>query len=315
MNLQVRAVAFIILSLFLGGALPPAAFGACFVRGDANLDGRFDISDAVATMGVLFLGQPRPGCDDAMDANDDGRLDISDGIYSLSFLFTGGPAVKPPHPECGEDASGDELGCAAYPSCPPDCAASGCLDQAALDASLAKGIPPLVCLPADAAQFQVGALLVTVCPAELAAPCGEAGEPGCPIRITAARGTLDLPGRTVTLRLEGEARDLPMTVHNQNTGGTTTCSNDLVFGGDAVLPFRAEPDLDGSLIIIEILPGALENVETSLESSGGFACELFESQQDQFREQLIAELEKSAGELLSGLDAELAGARLCAPGR
>src|SRR6185295_7793076 len=89
------------------------AEGAQFQRGDSNLDGRFDISDAVKTLAVLFIGDPAPGCDDAMDSNDDGLVDVTDGIYSLASLFTGGPDPLPPYPACGSDPTSDQLACAS----------------------------------------------------------------------------------------------------------------------------------------------------------------------------------------------------------
>jgi hypothetical protein len=68
-----------------------------FIRGDANGDGRVEISDPVAVMGKLFLGNPTPLCQDGADADDDGVLSVTDLIYLLSHLFLGGlapPAVS-----------------------------------------------------------------------------------------------------------------------------------------------------------------------------------------------------------------------------
>jgi hypothetical protein len=60
--------------------------------GDANADGRVDISDPVAILGHLFLGT-RLACPGAGEVNGDGKLDISDPVYLLGHLFLGG---KPP---------------------------------------------------------------------------------------------------------------------------------------------------------------------------------------------------------------------------
>jgi hypothetical protein len=60
--------------------------------GDANADGRVDISDPVAILGHLFLGT-RLACPGAGEVNGDGKLDISDPVYLLGYLFLG---EKPP---------------------------------------------------------------------------------------------------------------------------------------------------------------------------------------------------------------------------
>jgi hypothetical protein len=83
---------------------------ARFVRGDANGDGRDDISDAVAELGYLFLGG-ETDCLEALDADDNFETNITDPIYLLGYLFMGGPAPPPPFPEAGEDPAGVSLGC------------------------------------------------------------------------------------------------------------------------------------------------------------------------------------------------------------
>jgi len=69
-----------------------------------------DISDAVFTLALLFLGGPGPACPDAADSNDSGDIDISDAVYTLAYLFVGGPAPPPPGPiEPGPDPTDDPL--------------------------------------------------------------------------------------------------------------------------------------------------------------------------------------------------------------
>ncbi|HZN59043.1 MAG TPA: hypothetical protein VFD71_13275, partial [Planctomycetota bacterium] len=81
-----------------------------FRRGDANDDGRVDISDAVETLGFLFLGDLSPVCLDASDSDDDGQINVTDAIFLLSHLFAGGDPLPPPGPDvCGPDASADDL--------------------------------------------------------------------------------------------------------------------------------------------------------------------------------------------------------------
>lgn len=93
-----------------------------FVRGDSNVDGNRDLSDAVHMLGCNFLGTDCSPCSDAADTNDDGKLDITDPIYLLNFLFLGGAALAPPSDACGSDPTEDDLDCAAFLRCtpPPD---------------------------------------------------------------------------------------------------------------------------------------------------------------------------------------------------
>ncbi len=74
-----------------------------FVRGNCNGDGTVDISDAIQTLGILFLGTSAGNCLAACDANSDDRVDISDGIFTLTFLFGGGAAPSAPWPACGRN--------------------------------------------------------------------------------------------------------------------------------------------------------------------------------------------------------------------
>jgi len=82
--------------------VPP---GGLRLPGDANGDGGLDISDAVAALGFLFLGNPEKlPCGDGsatdtaniqlIDWQPDAAIDISDAVGMLTFLFLGGP----PHP-------------------------------------------------------------------------------------------------------------------------------------------------------------------------------------------------------------------------
>jgi len=72
-----------------------------FLRGDCNDDRKFDITDAVTQLAVLFLGIPEPPCPAACDANGDGMNDISDPVAVLNRLFLGGPPPPAPFPDCG----------------------------------------------------------------------------------------------------------------------------------------------------------------------------------------------------------------------
>ena len=83
-----------------------------FLRGDANVDAKADISDAVTILEHLFAGSSSVGCLDAADVNDDSEIDITDAIFLLDHLFLGGQV--PPAPgmsEPGPDPSEDGLDC------------------------------------------------------------------------------------------------------------------------------------------------------------------------------------------------------------
>lgn len=82
-----------------------------FLRGDANLDGRLDVSDPILTLRNLFLDGGAFRCPDAADSDDSGGVDIADPIRSLSFLFLGTHAPAPPFPTPGVDSTHDSLTC------------------------------------------------------------------------------------------------------------------------------------------------------------------------------------------------------------
>jgi hypothetical protein len=97
-------------------------FGPRFHRGDANGDGRLDITDPLAVLLHLFGGIPL-ACLEAGNADDDSRVDITDAIRLLMFLFA--TAEAPPHPgppssPCGHDRTWSTpfIPCHAYDACP-----------------------------------------------------------------------------------------------------------------------------------------------------------------------------------------------------
>jgi hypothetical protein len=79
-----------------------------FLRGDADDDGRVNLTDAVSILGQLFLGRAMV-CGDASDANDDGRVNLTDAVYVLGHLFLGGPPPAPPYSEPGGDPVTDDV--------------------------------------------------------------------------------------------------------------------------------------------------------------------------------------------------------------
>ncbi len=88
-----------------------------FERGEVNEDGTIDVSDAISTLGFLFLGRVELSCPDAIDANDDGMLDIADPITTLTHLFLDGEPLASPSGGCGLDPTPDGL---------PPCLAAAC---------------------------------------------------------------------------------------------------------------------------------------------------------------------------------------------
>jgi hypothetical protein len=90
-----------------------------FRRGYVNIDARFDISDAIALLGYLFLGNPRTlPCLAAADTDANGRLEITDAVIILQYLFLGGRAPREPFSACGPDPLPSGLTCESAPGCP-----------------------------------------------------------------------------------------------------------------------------------------------------------------------------------------------------
>ena len=86
-----------------------------FVRGDANVDGSVNISDAVRILDYLFRAGERFSCDSAADANDDGRFSVTDVTWTLLNVVEG--KVLPEPSVCGADATADELRCESFGQC------------------------------------------------------------------------------------------------------------------------------------------------------------------------------------------------------
>ena len=88
-----------------------------FRRGDADLDGNRNVSDAIASLQWLFSGGAPLECLDAADADDNGIVNLTDPLRLLGFLFSGGDPLPPPLTECGPDTTADNLGCDRQPKC------------------------------------------------------------------------------------------------------------------------------------------------------------------------------------------------------
>ncbi len=124
--------ALVLVTLGAAGWSPgiDAQTPSLFRRGDINVDGAVDVSDAIGLLAGLFRGVALPPCDDAADANDSGDLDLSDAIFVLGYLFRG--AARPPHPGpnlCGRDPTPDELSCDEYLATVPEFNCENAVEQ------------------------------------------------------------------------------------------------------------------------------------------------------------------------------------------
>lgn len=102
-----------VLTIFAQQSASPAT---AFVRGDCNANGNVDLSDAIASLSVLFVGAATPDCVDACDCNGDNTHNVADPVYALSYLFTAGGAMPPPFPTCGTMLA--PMACPTFAACP-----------------------------------------------------------------------------------------------------------------------------------------------------------------------------------------------------
>lgn len=84
-----------------------------FFRGDANTDGKVDITDPISILEYIFRNGAEPKCKDAADSNDDGFIDISDAVTLLLYMYseTISGLPSPGALSSGPDPTLDDLGC------------------------------------------------------------------------------------------------------------------------------------------------------------------------------------------------------------
>jgi len=83
-----------------------------FSRGDADGNGKINISDAVNIIQIVLGNiEIRYDCRDALDANNDGAANISDAVPVLQWIFMRGDRLPEPFLACGPDSGDDELTC------------------------------------------------------------------------------------------------------------------------------------------------------------------------------------------------------------
>jgi hypothetical protein len=90
----------------------PRGVAGTFLRGDANLDGSADLTDAITMVLYILEGGPPLACLDAVDSDDDGQVELDDAISLLGYLFASGAPLPPPGPDTAWfDPTEDELTC------------------------------------------------------------------------------------------------------------------------------------------------------------------------------------------------------------
>ena len=77
--------------------LVPLTGPCCIVPGDANHDGKVDISDLTYYVDFMFSGGTGPICTEEFDVDNNCSQDISDLTYFIAFMFSGGPSPAPCH--------------------------------------------------------------------------------------------------------------------------------------------------------------------------------------------------------------------------
>lgn len=312
----------LVLPLVVAGVSVPTgralAQDAPFLRGDSNLDGVVNITDAVLVLRVLFLGDAPRGCDDALDLDDDGEVSLEDCVLGLQFLFLDGPEPPAPFGQCGLDPTPDGLWCTLHPLC--DSGDSLCITQETVDLLLADLVAPAFsfCIPAGIIDLPLDPLAISMCPEDGAQPCGVTGLPGCFVEITSIMASVDIGGRRIALVIEGRVDDLPVRVTDSIFNSSTTCLTSL-HGEDPALPFHLETAISletlevGSGVeeVIGTSSGQVENVDLALSASGGLLCALFEAGQDALLGLILSPLQSITEVVAGPLGEQLVGLRLC----
>lgn len=85
-----------------------------FRRGDSNNDGRVDLSDAIAILNYLYLGDMNITCVDSADTNDDSKLNITDPIFLLNNLFIEFELIPNPTVFNYDPTEDDGINCDSY---------------------------------------------------------------------------------------------------------------------------------------------------------------------------------------------------------
>ena len=87
-------------------------------RGDADSDGRVDLTDIAVIANWLYSVGPEPPCLNQADVNNDGRVDLSDAIFLAKWLYAAGDPPPPPLYHAGSSICGIDdtpTGCRTSP--------------------------------------------------------------------------------------------------------------------------------------------------------------------------------------------------------
>ncbi|MEM7232261.1 MAG: hypothetical protein AAF517_08810 [Planctomycetota bacterium] len=96
----------------------PDVCRAPFLRGDANVDGKVDLSDVITILDHLFRSAEALRCERAADTDDNDVMNLTDAVYLAQYLFLEGPGLADPGPtDCGFDPTPGVLTCGEA-SCP-----------------------------------------------------------------------------------------------------------------------------------------------------------------------------------------------------
>ncbi len=92
----------------LAGGFAYGSTTPTFLRGDFDGNLVVNLTDPIALLNHLFLGDVAPACPDAADFDDTGVLNVTDPIFLLDFMFLGGPRPPAPFPAEGADPTTDD---------------------------------------------------------------------------------------------------------------------------------------------------------------------------------------------------------------
>jgi len=320
-NRNLRAWLTLVVMCCAGIFLPAGEAEAqevSFRRGDANEDGKMDLSDAVFVVERLFVVQEPIPCSDSADATDDGLVDVTDVIKITAYLFLGFEPPPPPFSECGLDPTEDGLGCDTFSAC--ESGELACIDEAVAE-ELVGGIDfkegLSICLPAGGTEIPVEGFDIEICPVDGAPEeCGDTGEPGCPIEILGATPIADFDEGRIGFRIEGRVEDLPIVL---NAIIPTTCTltmhsaegEDVPFNFEIVVPLEIEENKEGRREIVGIGEAVVENPDIEVTAGGGFLCGLFAVAGGSLSDLLLQPFAETVNQLLDDMRDDLIGLEIC----
>ena len=89
MKILTRGLLPLVLVLTVFIVMTDSAHSDDYICGDANSDGRVNVSDAVYIINYVFTGGFAPVPMEAGDANLDGRVNVSDAVAIVNYVFSG----------------------------------------------------------------------------------------------------------------------------------------------------------------------------------------------------------------------------------